>query len=130
MYSETTNDIEIIVEPEFLADRSRPEASRWFWAYTITVKNHSGRTVQLMHRHWRITDATGHVEEVKGLGVVGEQPILAPGETFSYTSGCPLTTPSGIMVGAYRFVDEDGEGFDVNIPAFSLDSPQGRRILN
>ncbi len=70
------------------------------------------------------------MEEVKGPGVVGEQPILAPGETFSYTSGCPLTTPSGIMVGAYRFVDEDGEGFDVNIPAFSLDSPQGRRILN
>lgn len=130
MYSETTLGIEITVEPEFMADRSQPDAGRWFWAYTIHIRNGGSRTVQLMHRHWRITDANGRLEEVKGAGVVGEQPILPPGETFTYTSGCPLPTPSGIMAGSYRFVDDRGESFDVAIPAFSLDSPQARRVLN
>jgi ApaG protein len=113
-----------------MADRSEPDSGRWFWGYTINIRNKSARTVQLMHRHWRITDGNGRLEEVKGPGVVGEQPIIPPGELFSYTSGCPLPTPSGIMAGSYRFVDEAGEGFDVAIPAFSLDSPQARRVLN
>lgn len=130
MYCETTQDIEIVVEPEFLADRSQPDEGRWFWAYTITIHNNSERTVQLLNRHWRITDATGRTEEVKGPGVVGEQPILTPGDTFTYTSGCPLTTPSGIMVGSFGFVDEDAVAFDVRVPAFSLDSPQTARVIN
>ncbi|HEY8579581.1 MAG TPA: Co2+/Mg2+ efflux protein ApaG [Beijerinckiaceae bacterium] len=130
MYRETTHDIEVTVEPEFLADRSQPDAGRWFWAYRISIVNNGRRTVQLLHRHWRITDANGRVEEVKGPGVVGEQPILKPGDRFAYTSGCPLTTPSGIMVGDYRFVDEDGASFDVRVPAFSLDSPQAARVIN
>ena len=130
MYSKTTLEIEITVAPDFMADRSEPDAGRWFWAYTIRIHNHGARTVQLMHRHWRITNANGRVEEVKGPGVVGEQPILAPGESFSYTSGCPLPTPSGIMAGSYRFVDDAGESFEVEIPAFSLDSPQARRVIN
>lgn len=130
MYSETTAEIEITVQPEFLPDRSEPDSGHWFWAYTIRIQNNGSRTVQLMHRHWRITDANGRVEEVKGPGVVGEQPILAPGESFTYTSGCPLPTPSGIMAGSYRFVDDSGESFDVAIPAFSLDSPQARRVIN
>lgn len=130
MYSETTAGIEITVQPEFLPDRSEPDSGQWFWAYTIRIQNNGSRTVQLMHRHWRITDANGRIEEVKGPGVVGEQPILAPGENFTYTSGCPLPTPSGIMAGSYRFVDESGESFHVAIPAFSLDSPQTRRVIN
>jgi ApaG protein len=130
MYSETTLGIEITVEPEFMADQSEPSEGRWFWAYTIRIQNNGSRTVRLMHRHWRITDANGRLEEVKGPGVVGEQPILSPGQSFSYTSGCPLPTASGIMVGSYRFVDDKGEAFDVAIPAFSLDSPQTRRSLN
>lgn len=130
MYSETTLGIEISVAPHFMADRSEPESGRWFWGYTISIHNRSARTVQLMHRHWRITDGNGRLEEVKGPGVVGEQPIIPPGESFTYTSGCPLPTPSGIMTGSYRFVDEGGAGFDVAIPAFSLDSPQARRVLN
>ena len=130
MYSETTLGIEISVVPHFMADRSEPDSGRWFWGYTINIHNRSARTVQLMHRHWRITDGNGRLEEVKGPGVVGEQPIIPPGESFTYTSGCPLPTPSGIMAGFYRFVAEGGEAFDVAIPAFSLDSPQARRILN
>lgn len=130
MYAETTYGIEVTVEPEFLADRSDPEAGRWFWAYTVNIRNESGRTVQLTSRHWRITDANARLEEVQGPGVVGEQPVLAPGETFTYTSGCPLPTSSGIMAGSYRFVDDRGEAFTVTIPTFSLDSPQGRRVLN
>ena len=130
MYTKTTHAIEVTVEPQFLADQSKPEASRWFWAYTITIANRGARTVQLMSRHWRITDATGRIDEVKGPGVVGEQPTLAPGESFSYTSGCPLPTPSGIMVGAYQFKDQAGEAFNVDVPAFSLDSPNVGRVIN
>lgn len=130
MYRETTHEIEITVEPEYLADRSQPDAGRWFWAYRITIVNGGARTVQLLHRHWRITDANGKLEEVKGPGVVGEQPILKPGDRFAYTSGCPLTTASGIMAGVYRFVDESGVTFDVRVPTFSLDSPQAARVLN
>jgi len=130
MYKSVTNDIRVVVEPEFLDDRSQPERGHYFWAYRIEITNLGHKTAQLTHRHWRITDANGQLEEVRGPGVVGEQPTLKPGETFNYTSGCPLTTPSGIMVGSYRFVDDDGEAFEVSVPAFSLDSPHARRVLN
>ena len=142
MYTKTTHAVEVTVEPQFLADQSKPEASRWFWSYTITIQNHGAQSLQLMSRHWRITDgdgriqhvdgadASGRVNEVKGPGVVGEQPTLAPGDSFSYTSGCPLPTPSGIMVGTYHFRDQAGEAFEVDIPAFSLDSPSVGRVIN
>jgi ApaG protein len=130
VYKAISHDIQITVMPEFLPDQSDPDEERFFWAYTIEIVNLSQRTVQLMSRHWRITDGRGRVEEVRGPGVVGEQPILAPGGSFRYTSGCPLPTPSGIMAGTYRFVDEGGRSFDAEIPAFSLDSPHAARVLN
>jgi ApaG protein len=130
MYKAISHDIQITVMPEFLPDQSDPDEERFFWAYTIEIVNLSQRTVQLKSRHWRITDGRGRLEEVRGPGVVGEQPILAPGGSFRYTSGCPLTTASGIMVGTYRFVDEAGRSFEAEIPAFSLDSPHAARVLN
>jgi ApaG protein len=130
MYSQITRDVEITVEPEFMADRSEPDQGRYFWAYTIEIFNRGTHTVQLMSRHWVIIDGQGRQEEVRGAGVVGEQPILKSGESFRYTSGCPLMTPSGIMSGTYRMVDEDGRSFDVVIPSFSLDSPHMRRVVN
>lgn len=130
MYSAVTNDIRVTVRPEYSDERSEPEVSRYFWLYTIEIHNQGRVPVQLTHRHWRITDAHGKLEEVRGSGVVGEQPMLEPGQSFRYTSGCPLTTPSGIMVGIYRMVDENGQAFDVTIPAFSLDSPHARRTVN
>ena len=130
MYTAVTRDIQITVIPEFLSDRSEPEEGRFFWAYTIEIANLGRETVQLVGRHWVITDAVGKVETVSGVGVVGEQPVLNPGGTFRYTSGCPLSTPSGVMEGHYRMVDEDGNAFEVEIPAFSLDSPQAKRVLN
>ncbi len=130
MYTAVTHDIQVTVLPEFQPDRSEPDLGRYFWAYTVEIANMGTRTVQLVARHWIITDADGRVEEVKGLGVVGEQPVLNPGESFRYTSGCPLSTPSGVMVGTYRMVDENGGAFEVAIPAFSLDMPQQPRVLN
>lgn len=130
MYTALTNGIQVTVLPEFRPDRSQPDQNRWFWAYTIEIANLGEQTVQLIARHWIITDAEGAVEEVKGLGVVGEQPVLNPGESFRYTSGCPLTTPSGIMEGSYRVNDESGRSFEVAIPPFSLDSPEEPRTLN
>jgi ApaG protein len=130
MYQALTDQIEITVEPEFQEDRSDPSAGRYFWAYTIEIANRGARTVQLVARHWRITDSNGKLNEVRGAGVVGEQPILREGESFRYTSGCPLPTPSGFMGGAYRMVDENGGSFDVEIPTFSLDSPYIKRVLN
>jgi len=130
MYSAVSNNIKVTVRPKYLAERSEPDEDRYFWSYTIEIANDGDRTVQLTHRHWQITDANGHREEVRGPGVVGEQPKLKPGDAFSYTSGCPLRTPSGLMVGTYRMVDESGQAFDVSIPAFSLDSPHAKRVLN
>lgn len=130
MYSAVTSNIQVTVMPEFLADRSNPAESEFFWMYTVEIANLSQTTVQLASRHWEITDANGRVEHVRGPGVVGEQPVLRPGDSFRYTSGCPLTTPSGIMVGSYRMVADSGAGFDVAIPAFSLDSPYAKRVLN
>ena len=130
MYTAMSHDIEVRVEPSYLADRSEPENDRYFWAYAVEIANRKDVAVQLISRHWIITDGKGRREEVKGAGVVGEQPTLAPGAVFRYVSGCPLTTSSGIMAGSYRMVDEAGEGFDVTIPAFSLDCPSSPVTLN
>ena len=130
MYSAITHDIRVIATPSYAADRSAPEQSRYFWTYTIEIANFSSGRVQLLERLWRITDAAGRLETVQGPGVVGETPIIDPGASFRYTSGCTLTTPSGIMSGAYRLKDASGKIFDVEIPAFSLDSPDERRVFN
>jgi ApaG protein len=129
-YRTITRQIEVKASPTFLADRSSPENGYFFWAYTITLTNHGQETVQLRTRHWRITDANGKLQEVRGPGVVGEQPVLKPGQNYEYTSGVPLTTPSGFMVGSYGMVTETGEPFDIDIPAFSLDLPQEGRTIN
>lgn len=130
MYRTVTNGVQVTVEPRFVAEESHPDDGRWFWAYQVEILNLGGQPVRLRARHWRITDATGRTEEVRGAGVVGEQPLLNPGQSFTYTSGCPLPTPSGIMVGSYRMEAEGGLEFDVAIPAFSLDSPDEARTLN
>jgi ApaG protein len=130
MYRAVTRQIEVTVEPNFVPEQSSAERSRYFWSYTIVITNTGEETVQLRTRHWIITDASGHREEVKGEGVVGEQPILAPGERFEYTSGVPLSTASGIMAGRYQMVTESGERFEIDVPTFSLDSPEARRVLN
>ena len=130
MYSAVTRNIRVTVRPDFSQERSAPDLGRFFWTYAVEIANQGQRTAQLLRRRWRITDALGHVETVEGPGVVGEQPTLAPGERFAYVSGCPLATPSGLMEGAYQMIDESGEAFEVEIPAFSLDSPHMRRILN
>jgi ApaG protein len=130
MYQAVTRDIEVKVTPRFLAERSSPENGYFFWAYTISITNRGTETVQLKKRHWRITDASGRVQEVRGAGVVGEQPILEPGQSFEYTSGVPLQTSSGFMTGSYSMVTQKGEPFDISIPAFSLDSPEKGRTIN
>ena len=130
MYEQTTRHIRIVVRPQFLENQSQPDQGKFVWAYTITMENLSGDTVQLLTRHWIITDGIGHKQEVKGDGVIGEQPTLRPGDSFQYTSGCPLSTPSGVMSGSYGMVDERGAGFDVVIPAFSLDSPYDVHSVN
>lgn len=130
MYRESTHGIEVTVRPEFLEDESDAEAGRWFWAYTVVVANHSAQTVQLISRYWQITNALGSVEEVQGPGVIGEQPVLSPGDSFQYTSGCPLNTNSGTMTGHYIMRLESGEEIKTRIPAFSLDLPNKSRTLN
>ncbi|WP_404382602.1 Co2+/Mg2+ efflux protein ApaG [Caenispirillum salinarum] len=130
MYRQTTHDITIEVRSVFLEDQSSVEENRFVWAYQVTIRNGGEKTVQLLNRHWRITDAHGHVQEVRGAGVVGEQPVIHPGDSYEYTSGTPLTTPSGIMVGAYEMMDEDGDHFEAAVPAFSLDSPHDRTAVN
>jgi ApaG protein len=130
MYQALTDQIEITVEPEFQEDRSDPSTGRYFWAYTIEIANLGEETVTLLSRYWKITDGNGKIQEVRGEGVVGEQPTIGPGSSFTYTSGCPLETPQGIMVGAYVMEGPGGEMFSVDIPAFSLDSPYAKRILN
>ena len=130
MYRAITHSIEVVVTPRFVADRSSPENNYFFWAYTVAITNTGGDTVQLKTRHWRITDATGRRQEVRGAGVVGEEPVLKAGESFEYTSGVPLQTPSGFMVGTYGMVSSSGQHFDIEIPAFSLDSGNGKRTLN
>jgi len=130
MYETVTRGIRIRVTPQYLDDQSSPEESEFLWAYTIDIENEGTETVQLRSRVWRITDGLGQTEEVRGPGVVGETPVIEPGSSFSYTSGCPLRTPSGIMVGSYQMSDAKGQLFDVEIPAFSLDSPFALRSVN
>jgi ApaG protein len=123
-YTSTTRDIRVSVKTFFLPDQSKPAERKFFWAYQVRIENTGDETVQLLRRTWRITDGRGRTQEVHGDGVVGKQPVLGPGEVFEYTSGTPLDTPSGIMQGAYHMTaSETGEAFDVDIPAFSLDSP-------
>jgi len=130
MYESETRGIRVRVTPTYLEEQSSPEDSEFFWAYTIDIANESDDTVQLRSRVWRITDGQGQTEEVRGPGVVGETPVIEPGASYSYTSGCPLRTPSGIMVGSYQMIDGQGQMFDVAIPAFSLDSPFMVRSVN
>lgn len=130
MYTETTRAITVTVQPIYLEDQSAPDQSQFVWAYHVRIENKGEEAVQLRNRYWRITDALGRVQEVRGAGVVGEQPVLKPGESFEYTSGTPLPTPSGIMVGTYQMESEQGERFDVDVPPFSLDSPHQAVQLN
>jgi ApaG protein len=123
-YRKITKDIEVTVRPFYLADQSDPEHGKWVWGYKVRIENQGRDTVQLLRRTWRITDAHGRMQVVQGAGVVGEQPVLEPGDAFEYTSGTPLDTASGFMVGAYHMVRvASAEEFEVAIPAFSLDSP-------
>jgi len=130
MYSETTNFIKVTVQPQYIEDESSPENSHFIWAYHVLIENRGSDTVQLLSRYWQITDALGRVQEVRGEGVIGEQPVLEPGEAHEYTSGTPLSTPSGIMAGSYTMANQRGERFEVEIPAFSLDSPYVEKRLN
>lgn len=130
MYKQTTRSITVSVKPFFLEDQSAPDEGRFVWAYHVRIENEGQETVQLRNRYWRITDSLGRVQEVRGAGVVGEQPVLRPGESFEYTSGTPLPTPSGIMVGSYQMESDAGERFEVAVPAFSLDSPHQPVRLN
>ncbi|WP_417423359.1 Co2+/Mg2+ efflux protein ApaG [Hoeflea sp.] len=130
MYRALTRDIEVTVDPYYLEDQSDPGDGRYVWGYRVVIANYSDQIVQLRSRHWRITDENGIIDEVRGPGVVGEQPVLGPGDTYEYTSGCPLDTPSGVMVGSYQMQSSEGELFDVEIPAFSLDLPGMARTLN
>ncbi len=129
-YEKVTNGIRIRVTPEYSDDQSTPDEGYFFWTYTVDIMNESEQTVQLKSRVWRITDANGRTEEVRGPGVVGQTPVIPPGQSFTYSSGCPLATPSGIMVGSYQMTEESGKLFDVAIPAFSLDSPYAMRSVN
>ena len=126
----STRGIAVRVEPTYLESRSSPDDLQYFWAYRVIIENQGWETVQLLSRHWMITNARGELTEVKGPGVVGEQPVLKPGESFEYTSGAPLNTPSGMMGGAYQMQTDNGECFDIEIPTFSLDCPNQGIFLN
>jgi len=130
MYNQVTHDVEVSVMPVYIDERSNPEDNSYFWAYRVVIRNHGQETLQLISRFWLITDANGKQERVTGAGVVGEQPVLKPGEEFEYTSGCPLTTSSGIMAGHYLMKRKDGSTLTVKIPAFSLDLPDIDPIYN
>ena len=130
MYSKKTKKINITVNPYFLDDQSEPEDQHFVWAYQVTIDNQSNEKVQLKNRYWKIIDSNGSEQEVRGEGVVGEQPILDPGEKFEYTSGTPLSTPSGFMGGYYEMETNEGKKFDAIIPQFSLDSPFIKNNLN
>ncbi len=130
MYRAVTRGLAVTVEPEYSPERSAPDEGSYFWTYTILIENDGEETLQLVNRHWEIIDARGKTFEVRGAGVVGEQPVLAPGNSFRYTSGVPLGTSSGMMSGTYEMRAEGGESFLAQIPAFSLDSPHGRQSIN
>ena len=130
MYTATTRAIQVTVQPRYLPDQSDPAKSQYVWAYNVRIENQGDVAVQLRSRHWKITDGLGRQQEVKGAGVIGKTPRLRPGEVFEYTSGTPLSTPSGFMGGTYQMVSESGENFDIEIPTFSLDTPNESRQLN
>lgn len=130
MYKAVTRGISVTVTPRYMPEESSPENNRYFFAYTVEIINLGLERVQLRARYWRIVDEQGRVQEVRGAGVVGEEPVLGPGESYSYTSGCPLTTPSGTMQGSYVMETASGETFDAEIPAFSLDMPRQKRVLH
>ena len=129
-YVANTRGVLVRVQPAYLEEKSSPGSSQYFWAYRVIIENQGPETVQLVSRHWMIMNARGELTEVKGLGVVGEQPVLKPGESFEYTSGAPLDTPSGMMGGAYQMESESGERFDIEIPTFSLDRQNQGVLLN
>ena len=130
MYKAETRGISVSVQPRFVEEESSPDSGRYFFAYTVEITNNGSEQVQLRSRHWRIVDGRGEMQEVRGAGVVGKQPVLGPGESFSYTIGCPLTTPDGTMEGTYTMATADGRSFEAAIPAFSLDSPHVRRVMH
>ena len=122
-YAAETRGVIVRVSVSFLPEQSEPDRGRWFWAYHIRIENAGAMAVQLLTRHWVITDGRGARHSVEGEGVIGEQPLIAPGESFDYVSGCPLSTPSGAMLGSYHMMGDDGAGFDVEIPRFALLAP-------
>jgi len=130
MYRAETRGVWVTAVPKFMESESSHAQGRYFWAYSIEIANRSSQTVKLLTRHWFITDGRGQMHEVRGDGVVGEQPVLRPGESYSYTSGCPLTTPDGSMRGFYAMLGEGGEIFDVAVPLFPLDSPYVKKVLH
>lgn len=130
MYSATTQGIKVMVDPQYDEERSRRDAGEYFWLYTIEIRNEGASTVELKSRYWRITDGNGKVQEVHGKGVVGVQPVIHPGQAFRYTSGVPLQTPTGFMTGTYKMEVEGGGVLEVEIPPFSLDSPDTQKSMN
>jgi len=130
VYEQKTHDVVVRVEPDFLDEQSSPDDNRFIWAYTVEIENQTETDLQVVERFWKIADSRGQVQEVRGAGVVGEQPVLKPGEVFRYTSGAPLTAPSGMMLGNYYVQTPEGDRFEVEIPAFLLDSPHEPLNLN
>ena len=130
MYEQETAGMVVRVEPQFLPEESRPEDSRFVWAYTIEIENRRPDAVQLMSRYWRITDENGATQEVRGDGVIGQQPVIEPGQSFRYSSAAPLAAPSGVMMGAYSMQRGNGEAFDISVPLFALESPNNARLVN
>jgi len=130
MQQAVTRNIAVSVETRFLENESDPAENYFVWAYRITIENKGDETVQLLTRHWQITDAMGRLHEVRGEGVIGEQPVLVPGAAYTYSSGTPLGTPSGFMCGSYGMQTQDGARFDIEVPAFSLDSPHEHGNIN
>jgi len=130
IYERKTHNIRVKIKPAFLDDQSDPDENHYLWSYTVTIENDGKEPVQLMSRYWHITDGLGRSQEARGPGVVGAQPVIAPGQTFQYTSGCPLPTASGHMVGRYQMQTASGEAFEAEIPAFLLESPHERRQIH
>src|SRR5215469_15797437 len=130
MYERITRGIRVHVKPKFLDDQSDPDEDHFIWSYTVTIENNGNEAVKLLSRYWHITDAIGRIQEVRGPGVVGAQPVIEPGQTFEYTSGCPLPTASGAMTGRYQMRSASGESFEAEIPAFLLESPHERRQIH
>jgi ApaG protein len=130
MFEQRTGDIVVRVEPEYLAEQSSPSDGRFIWAYTVEIDNQSADDLRVTGRYWHIADSRGQVQEVRGQGVVGEKPVVKAGEQFRYTSGAPLSAPSGMMSGTYRVEPESGDAYDVEIPVFVLDSPFEGTMFN